>query len=338
MKIITATDITKESFADLFDRAVHALEYDFARWHEFKKSVRHATHFDHGVFELMPCADSEYYSYKYVNAHPGNPTLGKLSIVALGMLADVATGYPQLICDMTILTAIRTAALSAIAAKHLAHSEAQVLGIIGTGAQSEFQVYAARSVRPITTVRYYDRDAAAMSKFERNLADSGLTLIACAHGDEVVRGADIITTCICEKAKVQLFRSESIDANRPVFINAIGGDCPGKTELDPALLRASRIVVEFFEQTKVEGEIQNLEGVFACDEIWEIIRGEKPGRTEGDGIIVFDSVGFALADFSMMRMLHEQGIGRELSILPGPNDPKDLISLFGAGVVTKIVA
>ena len=330
MKIVTATDITKESFTDLFDGAVRALEHDLARWDEFKKSVRHATHFEHGVFELMPCADSTHYTYKYVNAHPGNPALGKLSIVALGMLADVATGYPQLVCDMTLLTAIRTGAMSAIAMKHLAHHDAHVLGIIGTGVQSEFQVHAARAVRPITTVRYYDRDLAAMRKFERNLTGTGITLIACANGDEVVRGADIITTCICEKAKVQLFRHTSIDPQRPVFVNAIGGDCPGKTELDPELLRTSRIVVEFLEQTKSEGEIQNLEGALECDEMWEIVVGQKPGRREGDGTIIFDSVGFALADFSMMRVLHERGVGTELTLLPEPQDPKDLMSLFGA--------
>ncbi len=136
MKIITAADISKNNLDTLFRSAREHLEEDLARWHEFKKSARHATHFAHGVFELMPCADDRYYTYKYVNAHPANPSLGKLSIAALGMLADVATGYPQLVCDMTILTAIRTAAMSAIAAKHLSKKGSTKLGLIGTGAQS----------------------------------------------------------------------------------------------------------------------------------------------------------------------------------------------------------
>ncbi len=327
MKIVTASDISRQKLDMLFKKGVAYLEADLHRWESFKKSARHATHYKHGVFELMPCADHQYYTYKYVNAHPGNPALGKLSIVALGMLADIATGYPQLIADMTILTAIRTAAMSAIAAKHLAHADSRVLGLIGTGAQSEFQVHAMRGVFPISTIRYYDRDPKAMKKFARNLQGSGVTLVACKNGDEVVRGVDILTTCICEKKKVRLFKYASVAENDHLFINAIGGDCPGKTELDPEVMRNGRIVVEFYEQTKREGEIQNLKGTVAYDEVWEIVQGTKPGRTKKDRIIVFDSVGFALADFSMLRMLHENGVGTELGIVPVLKDPKDLISL-----------
>jgi ornithine cyclodeaminase len=330
MKLITASDITQYSLDSLFTDALRYLEEDLGRWQEFKKSSRHAIHFAHGVFELMPVADNSHYTYKYVNAHPANPAIiSKLSIVALGMLADVATGYPQLVCDMTILTAIRTAAMSAIAAKHLARKDSSVLGLIGTGAQSEFQVYAMRSVFPITTIRYFDRDKKAMEKFARNLEGSGITLVACKSGEEVVQSnIDILTTCICEKARVQLFSYDTVKKNGHLFINAIGGDCPGKTELDPELLRHARIVVEFYEQTKLEGEIQNLKGDTACDEMWEIVQDKKPGRTKDDRIIVFDSVGFALADFSMLRMMHARGIGKEANILPELQNPKDLFSLF----------
>ena len=328
MKIITAKSISNQSFEVLFKDAVRYLEHDLKRWQSFKKSVRHATHFSHGVFELMPCASDRYYTYKYVNAHPGNPKKGKLSIVALGMLADVATGYPQLMCDMTLLTAARTAAMSALAARHFAVRDAHVLGLIGTGAQSEFQVHAMRSVRSITTIRYYDRDRKAMRKFERNMRGRGLTLIACKNGDEVVDGCDIVTTCICEKKKVRLFSYDSVRTNKRLFVNAIGGDCPGKTELDPELLRRSRIIVEYFEQTKDEGEIQNLRGKIVYDEMWEVVQGKKKGRRAREGIIVFDSVGFALADHSMLCMLHERGTGKHMALVPSPHDAKDLISEF----------
>ena len=329
MKIITVSDISRYGLASLFADALRFLEEDVRRWQQFKKSPRHAIHYSHGVFELMPCADDTHYTYKYVNAHPANPELGKLSIVALGMLADVATGYPQLVCDMTLLTAIRTAAMSALAAKHLARGDSSVLGLIGTGAQSEFQVYAMRQMFPIKTIRYYDRDARAMEKFARNLAGSGVELVACGSGEEVVRGVDILTTCICEKARVQLFKYASVQDNDRLYVNAIGGDCPGKTELDPELVRNSRIVVEFYEQTKNEGEIQNLEGDVACDELWEIVQGKKSGRTAQDRIIVFDSVGFALADLSVLRMMHERGIGKDVALVPELEDAKDLVSLFG---------
>lgn len=330
MKIITAKEISRIKLSILFKDAIGYLESDLMRWQGFKKSIRHATYFEHGVFELMPCASVTLYTYKYVNAHPTNPSKGKLSIVALGMLADVETGYPQLVCDMTLLTAIRTAAMSALAATHFAKPDAQILGLIGTGAQSEFQVYAMRQARPISTIRYYDRDLAAMRKFARNMAGSRIELVACESGEEVVRGCDIITTCICEKAKVRLFSYASVRENKDLFINAIGGDCPGKTELDPAILKNSRIVVEYYEQTKHEGEIQNLRGKTTCDEMWEVVQGRKRDRTKRDGIIVFDSVGFALADYSMLRMLHERGMGKDVELLPKPEDAKNLIALFSS--------
>lgn len=328
MKLITAKNISQYAFDSLFQDAVRSLEGDIGRWQEFKKSVRHATHFKHGVFELMPCASDEYYTYKYVNAHPANPAIGKLSIVALGMLADVATGYPQMVCDMTLLTALRTAAMSAIAAKNLARKDSRILGLIGTGAQSEFQTHAMCSQFDIEEIRYFDRDERAMEKYARNMAGTKAKLVACASAEEVVRGVDILTTCICEKAKVQLFPYAAIANSKGLYVNAIGGDCPGKTELDPEVLRKARIIVEYFEQTKDEGEIQNLKGEdFSCDELWEIVQGKKPGRV-GDELIVFDSVGFGLADFSVMRMMYERGIGEEVALLPEPNDAKDLYSLF----------
>jgi ornithine cyclodeaminase len=328
MKIITAQDIGTLDFKQLFASAERFLEEDMKRWQKFKKSPRHAIEYQHGVFELMPVADDAYYTYKYVNAHPGNPDLGKLSIVALGMLADIKTGYPQLVADMTLLTAIRTAAMSALAAKHLAKPNSRVMGLIGTGAQSEFQVYAMRSVFPLTTVRYYDRDVRAMEKFAHNLAGSGIELIACASAAEVVKGIDILTTCICERAKVKLFDYASVKSNSGLFINAIGGDAPGKTELDPEIMRNSRIVIEFYEQTRHEGEIQNLGSDVVYDELWEIVQGKKPGRTAKDRIIVFDSVGFALADFSMLRMMHERGMGVDTMVTPELTDPKNLFAVF----------
>jgi ornithine cyclodeaminase len=328
MKIITAKDITRISIKNLFNKAFEYLESDLKRWQNFRKSPRHAINYKHGVIELMPCADDAIYTFKYVNGHPKNPNLGKMSITGVGMLADVKTGYPQLFCDMTVLTAIRTAATSALAAKCLADKNAKVLGLIGTGTQSEFQVYAMQQIFNIEKIRYYDRDDKAMEKFRNNLKKENIELVACKNGEEVVKGIDILTTCICEKKHVILFPYAAIKNNQKLFINAIGGDCPGKTELDPEILKNSRIVVEFFEQTKKEGEIQNLNGKIKYTELWEIIQGKKEGRTKKDKIIVFDSVGFGLEDYSMMRMLNDLQIGKEIEILPTIANPKNLFSLI----------
>ena len=118
---------------DLADR----LEDDFRRWESFDKTPRVASHSLEGVIELMPTSDGNHYGFKYVNGHPGNTRDGLQTVTAFGLLADVATGYPILLSEMTILTALRTAAMSAVAAKYLAPRGASCMALIGNGAQSE---------------------------------------------------------------------------------------------------------------------------------------------------------------------------------------------------------
>lgn len=155
---------------NFYTHIIAALEADFGRWDEFILSPRHATHYPHGVIELMPCADQQLYAFKYVNGHPGNPLKGKLNVVAIGLLSDAGTGYPLMISEMTLLTAFRTAATAVLAAKYLAREDAKSLAIIGTGAQSEFQVLAFTSFFRLEEVRFYDIDPQAMAKFSKNLA------------------------------------------------------------------------------------------------------------------------------------------------------------------------
>lgn len=334
MQILSATDIAQLSKDHLFKKGFEFLTEDLKRWQDFHKTPRHATHYPHGVIELMPCADSRYYSFKYVNGHPGNPELGKSSIVGTGLLADVETGYPLMFCDMTILTAVRTAVGSMIAASHLAKKDSSVFGFIGTGAQSEFQTYAFKQIFDIKQLRFYDRDPEAMAKYQKNIEAQGwdVELVPCASAEEVVDTPelDVLTTCICEKEHVVLFPYEMVKDHPHLYINGIGGDCPGKTELDPELTRNARVVLEFYEQSKEEGEIQNLpEEEHKYDELWEVVQGKKPGRTEDDQIILFDAVGFGLADYSIMRMIYEEGLGREEIILPHLEDPKNLFGFVG---------
>ncbi|MEN8212810.1 MAG: ornithine cyclodeaminase [Pseudomonadota bacterium] len=309
-----------------------ALEEDFSRWESFNLSARHATHYPHGVFELMPCSDKRLYAFKYVNGHPRNTTSGKLSVVAIGMLADVESGYPLMICDMTLPTALRTAATAALAARHLARPQSSRLAMIGCGAQSEFQAVALRGVLPLDSVRYYDPDQAAMRKFRTNMEDQFTMLHPCGGVDEAIRGADVIVTATADKRKNVLFASALITPG--THIHALGGDCPGKTELPPDLLGQAKIVVEFARQATIEGEIQNSPGVKIHAELWEIICGNKAGRCSDEEITLFDSVGFALEDFSVMRLLYEMSseydLGMEIGLIPQPVDPKNLYGLLSA--------
>ena len=122
------------------------IEADFRRWEHFDKTPRVASHSDVGVIELMPTSDGELYGFKYVNGHPKNTRAGLQTVTAFGLLAEVDTGYPVLLTEMTILTALRTAAMSALAAKHLAPAGATTMALIGNGAQAEFQALAFKAI------------------------------------------------------------------------------------------------------------------------------------------------------------------------------------------------
>lgn len=145
------------------------IESDYRRWHEFDKSPRHAVHSPVGVIELMPISDGCEYTFKYVNGHPKNTAQGLLTVTAFGVLADVDSGYPRLISELTFTTALRTAAMSALAARWMARPSSRVMALIGNGAQSEFQAVAFRHMLGIRELRLYDTDANATEKLVQNL-------------------------------------------------------------------------------------------------------------------------------------------------------------------------
>ncbi len=279
------------------------IEADFRRWELFDKSPRVASHSPEGVIELMPTSDGEVYGFKYVNGHPKNTADGLQTVTAFGLLADVATGYPVLLSEMTMLTAMRTAATSALVARVLAPKGATTMAMIGNGAQSEFQSIAMKAIVGIDTVRLYDTDPKATAKCAANLARSGLTVVSCDSAQEAIEGAHILTTCTADKQYATILTDNMVGAG--VHINAIGGDCPGKTELAPAILQRSDIFVEFPAQTRIEGEIQQLAPDHPVTEFWEVLSGAKPGRTSQSQITLFDSVGFATEDFSALRYVRD---------------------------------
>ncbi|HSW99919.1 MAG TPA: ornithine cyclodeaminase [Patescibacteria group bacterium] len=334
--------LSVEALAELIERhgfdafmldLMYTLERDYARWELFTKMPRPAMHVPGGVLELMPVCDEKYYTFKYVNCHPKNPDIGQQTVVATGQLSRIDTGYPLLFSEMTVLTAFRTAANTALATDHMARKDARVMALIGTGAQSEFQVRALQLVRTIQEVRYFDIDASAMDKFARNMGtDDSLKLTQCRTAEEAVKGADIVTVCTACKQHVDVIKNTWIKPG--VHINAIGGDCPGKTELELSILARSHIVVEYFDQTFIEGEIQRFSKTVAKErvyaELYEVIRGTKQGRATNEDITLFDSVGIALEDYSALRLVHELSdeydIGESRNFTPTMRDPKNLVS------------
>ena len=290
------------------------IERDFVRWPDFEKSARLASHSPIGVIELMPVSDAERYAFKYVNGHPGNTAKGLFTVMAFGVLADVAT-------------ALRTCATSLMAARALARPDPRRMALIGNGAQSEFQALAFHRGLGIKEIAIFDVDPAASDKLERNLAGyADLRIIHCASVAQAVAGADIVTTVTAAKHHANIITPDMLEPG--MHINGVGGDCPGKTELHPDVLCAARVFVEYEPQTRVEGDIQQLPADFPVHELWQVLAGRTEGRQNEAQITVFDSVGFALEDFSTLRFVHEHAlrlnIGYDVELVPDSGDPKDL--------------
>ncbi|AKE39096.1 Putative ornithine cyclodeaminase, mu-crystallin [Corynebacterium camporealensis] len=321
--------IQRDGVENIITGMVDYLEHDFRRWERFDKIARVASHTPFGVIELMPTSDGEEYSFKYVNGHPSNPARGFQTVTAFGVLADVDNGYPTFQAEMTLLTALRTAATSAMVAKHVARKDSKRMAMIGAGSQSEFQALGFRGVVGIEDITIYDVDPKAVEKFRRNMEPLGFNITVCSGVDEAVIGADIITTCTADKAQNQILATRHVAPG--VHLNAVGGDCPGKTELEAEILDDAKVFVEFPPQTRVEGEIQQKPEDFPVVEFWKVLTGAETGRDSEEQVTLFDDVGFAINDFSALRYCRDAVKGTDLEtqidLVADPEDPKDLFSM-----------
>lgn len=306
------------------------IEADFLRWNEFDKSARLASHSEGGVIELMPIADATRFAFKYVTGHPGNTHKGLPTVMAFGVLADVDSGAPRLLSELTLTTAIRTAAMSALVAVEIARPNCRSMALIGNGAQSEFQAIAFRDLLGIRELRVYDVDPSACAKLVVNMIGQGLDVRVCDSVAEAVKGADIVTTLTADKVQANILTLDMIQPG--THINAVGGDCPGKTELHQAILEMASVFVEFEPQTRIEGEIQQMPTDFPVTELWKVLNGQEVGRSSDSEITVFDSVGFALEDFSALQFMREaaeaESIGEFIKLIPESANPKNLFGVL----------
>jgi len=323
------------------------IENDYRQWSEFEKSARLASHSPLGVIELMPTSNGKLYSFKYVNGHPKNTAAGLLTVTAFGVLADVVTGYPLLLSELTVTTAMRTAATSALAARYLARPDSRVMALIGNGAQSEFQAIAFHHMLGIRELRIHDIDPRASAKLEQNLRSMrelrNLRVVRTTSSAAACQGADIVTTVTADKRNAIILTPPMIA--RGMHINAVGGDCPGKTELHGDVLRMKnlRVFVEYEPQSRVEGEIQQMPPDYPVTELAQLVSGNAPARLSADEITVFDSVGFALEDYSALRFLHQltsrqTQTTRQIDLVPDLDDPKDLYGGTLAGRADWLVS
>ncbi len=321
--------VEKMGLAQVLRGMADYIEADFLRWSDFDKCARVASHSAGGVIELMPISDASTYAFKYVNGHPKNTSVGLPTVMAFGVLADVDTGVPHLLSELTLTTALRTAAMSAVAARALARAQSKRMALIGNGAQSEFQALAFHHLLGIEEIRLFDTDRAATAKLVRNLRHTPLRLVVCQSVAHAVRGSDIVTTVTADKTNATILTPAMIEPG--MHINGVGGDCPGKTELHADVLRGASVFVEYEPQTRIEGDLQQMPADFAVTELWQVLAGRAPGRTGSTQVTLFDSVGFALEDYSALRFMRdtarELGVGQPVSLIPELVNPKDLFSL-----------
>ncbi len=325
-----AAIVTQAGLAAALRGLADAIRDDYRHWQDFDKCARVASHSPVGVIELMPIANAHTYAFKYVNGHPKNTLRGLPTVMAFGVLADVATGAPVLLSELTLATALRTAAMSAVAAQALARPESKSMALIGNGAQSEFQALAFHYLLGIEELRLFDVDPQATAKLVRNLQHTPIKITLCTSIAQAARGADIVTTVTADKTKATILTPDLVEPG--MHINGVGGDCPGKTELHPDVLRGASVFVQYEPQTRVEGDVQQMPPDFAVTELWQVLCGHAPGRSDERQVTVFDSVGFALEDYAALRWLRAQaealGVGQSVSLVPELADPKDLFSLL----------
>ena len=259
---------------------------------------------DEGDFRAMPAALPGAVGIKWVNVHPQNPFLGLPTVMATLIYNDPLTGYPLAVMDATDITAYRTGAAAAIAAKYLARKDSHILGIIGAGRQAYTQLLAHAELFELRQVRVFDRLQSATEKFIKSFPNYPVR--ACSLQETAA--SDIL--CTVTPAREPFLKKEWVIPG--THINAIGADAPGKEELEPSLLREATIVVDDLEQASTAGEINVplRKGLFRIEEVHgslgEIIIGKKPSRRDKKAITIFDSTGVAVTDIATAKAVYEK--------------------------------
>lgn len=258
-----------------------------------------------------------------INANfPGNPeSRGLPTIQGLVTLFDGEDGRPLAIIDSKEITALRTGAATAIAARYMARTNAGVLAVCGCGTQAGFQVRALAAVRRIRQVLACDRNAERAMEFAATLSEEGIPTTVVEDAGSALRKAEIIVTCTPSQRAIV----GPADVRPGTFVAAVGADSPGKQELDPLLLARSRVVVDSLEQAASSGDLHHalMAGVLqrgdVYGELWELVAGTKRGRASDDEITIFDSTGVASEDVAAAALVYERATaaGRGMALRIG---------------------
>ena len=302
--------LDKNATSNLLDMAevMRAVEQAFISWIEGKASMPPKSYLlvEKGDFRAMPAAIPGAAGVKWVNVHTQNPARGLPTVIGVYILSDPDTAYPLAVMDATEITAYRTAAAAAIAAKYLAKKESHTLGIIGAGKQARYQVLAHAEVFDIRQINITDLSEAAMDELISSLPAFTIK----KRSAEMAVSSDIV--CTLTPSRLPVVKREWVKPG--THINAVGADAPGKQELEPEILKDSIVVVDDLRQASSAGEINVpiTKGLYQASDIYatlgEIITGKKPGRTDSEAITVFDSTGVAIEDVAVAKIVFEKAI------------------------------
>jgi alanine dehydrogenase len=259
------------------------------------------------------------YAAAKINANfPNNPSLRGLPVIqGLVVLFDASTGMPLACMDSAIITAMRTAAASAVAARYLAVSHASSAAFIGCGTQARAHVQALRQVRPIKRFVLFDRDPAAAEQFAALLRGSEVAVTIADDPSQAAISSEIVVTSTPSRAALL----DVGDVNPGTFIAAVGADNEHKQELAPSLLRAAAVVVDDLDQCSRIGDLHHAldEGIMRRDDVRasidQIVAGTSDGRRADDEIVIFDSTGVAIEDVAVATLAYERAEAADTGVV-----------------------
>jgi ornithine cyclodeaminase/alanine dehydrogenase-like protein (mu-crystallin family) len=253
------------------------------------------------------------YGLKAICIVPGNPARGLDAHQGVVLLSSPLTGEPLAIVNASAVTAIRTAAVSAVATALLARADATELAIIGTGVQARSHLLAISAARPLAQIRVAGRDEARSRRFaEQMRAHTAVPLLACRSAAEAVDGAGIVVTATNSAEPV--LRREWLAPG--AHVNAVGACVPETRELDTATMAAAALFADSRESVLAESgdfRLAAADGAIGPDhiraEIGEVLTGRAPGRADDDEVTVFESLGLAVEDLAAATLAYRKAAG-----------------------------
>ena len=280
---------------------------------ELMGPVVSALHASSGGFHFKAAGMGGYMAGKLNANFPGNPARGRPTIQGLVLLCDAEQGEPLGVFDSTAITALRTAAATAVAARILAREDARVATIVGCGAQSRAQIRALNLVRPLERVYTYDLVPLRAKKLAGEVGvELGIEMSAVSDLRSALSMSQICITCTPSQTPLIC----PGDVKLGTFVAAVGADNGEKIEIDPAVMAGSLVVPDLLEQAvrigdlrhAIEGGFMTVSQVYA--ELPDLVAGRMPGRTSEDQVFIFDSTGVAVQDVAAAALVYQRAVGK----------------------------